>query len=289
MAFSSEEKEENRRYMSNAEKRILRGIRSAGDKVKREIALQDTLKRVVGTPIVVKDEDGNDNELTIMEELVVKKIAYDISNPKNIDLTAYRKALGEDKISVNATSYIYKNTNEAQEINKSTIISTSEVYEACVALKDAIDNGYEIEVDFFSNICIPEFQESPYHKFNKITCNFVFYGADEISESIKSNDASKLVINLEKDYGTCLYGIKISSTRDFDVYSTSISGKLLAKLYKDFKSRLLEGNVRSYLKRNQKVNSGIAKTIETTPSEFVAYNNGLSTVASIDGSKIKQT
>ncbi|MDD4000007.1 MAG: AIPR family protein, partial [Bacilli bacterium] len=72
-----------------------------------------------------------------------------------------------------------------------------------------------------------------------------------------------------------------------DVYSTSISGRLLAKIYNNHKSRLLEGNVRSYLKRTQKVNSGIVRTLQTIPSEFVAYNNGLSTVASLDGSVIK--
>lgn len=175
----------------------------------------------------------------------------------------------------------------ALSINNTTLITTSTVYEACMAFKDAKESGYSFVIDFYSNFDFPQLNDPQTMILNGIPLSKTYYGASEIIESIKSNDSAKLVIDLKKDYNASLYGIKISSTKDFDVYSTSISGRLLSRIYGNHKSRLLEGNVRSYLKRTQKTNSGIVKTVQTVPHEFVAYNNGLSTVATLEGSSIK--
>jgi hypothetical protein len=45
-------------------------------------------------------------------------------------------------------------------------------------------------------------------------------------------------------------------------------------------SRLLEGNVRTFLGRSGKVNKGIAATVAKEPAKFFAYNNGIATTAS---------
>ena len=171
----------------------------------------------------------------------------------------------------------------------SSLLTTSEVFEAVMSFKDAMDNGYNFEIDYYSNIDFPEdFNEQNSVNISKICLRNVFYGASEIYESITSNESSNLIIDLKKRYDNPLLGVRISSTKDFDIYLTSIPGRLLARIYENHKSRLLEGNVRSYLKRTQKTNSGIVKTIQNVPSEFVAYNNGLSTVASASGSEIRR-
>lgn len=170
----------------------------------------------------------------------------------------------------------------------SSLITTSTLFEAVMSFKDAIDSGYSFEIDYYSNIDFPEeMGEQKPITLNKVELKKVLYGASEIYESITSNESSNLIIDLRKEFGASLFGIKISSTKDFDIYLTSIPGRLLARIYDSHKSRLLEGNVRSYLKRTQKTNSGIVKTLQNVPSEFVAYNNGLSTVASSSGSEIK--
>lgn len=64
-----------------------------------------------------------------------------------------------------------------------------------------------------------------------------------------------------------------------DVYMIFLEGKKLAEIYGQYGYRMLEGNVRAYLKKTNKQNSGILSTIENEPDKFVAYNNGLSTVA----------
>ena len=55
---------------------------------------------------------------------------------------------------------------------------------------------------------------------------------------------------------------------------------ILATTYEKYGYSFLNGNVRAYLKKTQKVNKKIYETLENEPNYFVAYNNGLSTVAS---------
>lgn len=64
------------------------------------------------------------------------------------------------------------------------------------------------------------------------------------------------------------------------VLLTMVPGQLLAGIYNDYRSALLERNVRSFLQFNGKVNRGIRDTLKTCPNRFLPYNNGLSTTAS---------
>lgn len=58
-----------------------------------------------------------------------------------------------------------------------------------------------------------------------------------------------------------------------------IPGTVLADIYLKFGSRLLEGNVRSYLGTRGRINKMIRKTVTTEPTMFFAYNNGISATA----------
>lgn len=62
-------------------------------------------------------------------------------------------------------------------------------------------------------------------------------------------------------------------------YLTVISGKLLSDIYIKYGSRLLEGNVRSFLSIRGKVNKQIRYTILREPEMFFAYNNGIAATA----------
>jgi hypothetical protein len=59
-----------------------------------------------------------------------------------------------------------------------------------------------------------------------------------------------------------------------------VDGSLLADLFERFGSRLLEGNVRSFLGMKGGVNKGIRATIQANPELFFAYNNGIAATAS---------
>ncbi|MGI8524634.1 MAG: AIPR family protein, partial [Pseudolabrys sp.] len=67
---------------------------------------------------------------------------------------------------------------------------------------------------------------------------------------------------------------------EYDGYLAVIPGEVLADIYIRHGSRLLEGNVRTFLGRSGKVNKGIATTVAKEPTKFFAYNNGIAATAS---------
>jgi hypothetical protein len=73
--------------------------------------------------------------------------------------------------------------------------------------------------------------------------------------------------------------LKASQTEDYDGYLCVIQGDALAELYDRYGSRLLEGNVRSFLSTAVKINKGIQATIRAEPDRFFVFNNGISATA----------
>lgn len=74
---------------------------------------------------------------------------------------------------------------------------------------------------------------------------------------------------------------------DYDAYLLAVPGVVLADLYDRYGSRLLEGNVRSFLAVRGGVNKGIRSTIIGEPHRFFAYNNGVAGTAT-DASIVKK-
>ena len=70
-----------------------------------------------------------------------------------------------------------------------------------------------------------------------------------------------------------------SAEGEYQAYLCTIGGDLLASVYERHGSRLLEGNVRSFLSTKGKVNTGIQKTLQDEPEMFFAYNNGITATA----------
>ena len=75
----------------------------------------------------------------------------------------------------------------------------------------------------------------------------------------------------------CLVG---PSEADHQVFLAIVPAVLLASLYTEFGSRLLERNVRAFLQIRGNVNRGIRSTLQNEPTRFLAYNNGISATAS---------
>lgn len=66
----------------------------------------------------------------------------------------------------------------------------------------------------------------------------------------------------------------------YGAYLCVIPGNVLAEIYDRFGSRLLEGNVRSFLGARGRTNKAISKTVTLEPTMFFAYNNGIAATAS---------
>lgn len=76
----------------------------------------------------------------------------------------------------------------------------------------------------------------------------------------------------------CLLANEVQSA--YKSFLCIIPGHILADLYLEYGSRLLEGNVRSYLSSARKVNQGIKNTALNEADKFFVYNNGISATAS---------
>lgn len=67
--------------------------------------------------------------------------------------------------------------------------------------------------------------------------------------------------------------------QDYSCYLAIVPGEVLATLYRNYGTRLLESNVRAFLQQTGKVNKGIRDTIIHEPGMFLPYNNGLAATA----------
>ncbi|MBR6205017.1 MAG: AIPR family protein [Candidatus Methanomethylophilaceae archaeon] len=102
----------------------------------------------------------------------------------------------------------------------------------------------------------------------------------ELNVSKKGYD--DIEINLS-DFGydglPCIRTFESSEDFSYDSYLCAIPGRLLSDLYEKYGSRLLDSNVRSFLKLTTKTNKNIRATILKEPHMFFAYNNGITTTA----------
>jgi hypothetical protein len=100
----------------------------------------------------------------------------------------------------------------------------------------------------------------------------------QVSESLTGRD--QLVIDLTTWVSGGLPALEvIASSDDTRTYLAALPATMLAELYDKHGSRLLEGNVRSYLSNRGKVNKGIRTTVLSDPAHFLAYNNGITATA----------
>ena len=100
---------------------------------------------------------------------------------------------------------------------------------------------------------------------------------------ICSSDLGRQDIEINfKDYtekGIPCLEASSATTAEYNSYLCIIPGCVLADIYDEYGSQLLEGNVRSFLSTKVAVNKKIRETILKCPSMFFAYNNGVSATA----------
>lgn len=110
------------------------------------------------------------------------------------------------------------------------------------------------------------------------------WSPERFYEKEKSLNNDPIVIDFEADYHSagipCIKG-NIGENLGYEAYIAIIPGKLLADIYINHGSKVLEGNVRAFLgtSGSKSVNSGIRRTINNEPNKFFTYNNGIATTA----------
>ena len=97
------------------------------------------------------------------------------------------------------------------------------------------------------------------------------------------SDSGRQIIEIDftnySDEGIPCIEASSAGTEQYRSYLGVISGEMLADIYDKYGSKLLEGNVRSFLSTKVAVNKKIRNTILNSPQMFFAFNNGISCTA----------
>ena len=110
--------------------------------------------------------------------------------------------------------------------------------------------------------------------------SFAIWDIDRLYRCVSSGKMRETIeIDFEERFGVTIPCIENNTSEKYSVYLAIISGQLLASLYDEYRDRLLEKNVRSFLQVKGAVNKGIRNTLRDEPDMFLAYNNGISVTA----------
>lgn len=118
--------------------------------------------------------------------------------------------------------------------------------------------------------------------YNGITVEGQIWDIDRLFRVCCSEQGRQIIeIDFKEYCGEGIPCIEASSvsTEQYSSYLGVIPGIVLADIYDKFGSKLLEGNVRSFLSTKVAVNKKIRGTILNNPEMFFAFNNGISATA----------
>ena len=104
-------------------------------------------------------------------------------------------------------------------------------------------------------------------------------GREEVIVDFKELDRPPLECLRQDTESVAAQVGELSTSGNYTTYLTVIPGETLFRIYRKFKTRVLEGNIRLFLMTKGKVNRGIRETIQKRPEMFLAYNNGISVTA----------
>ena len=161
------------------------------------------------------------------------------------------------------------------------IIESSRAYELSSFLRNSFHRVSRLRLHLFSNSSLSQrFKESidgdilgvpiERHVWDLVRIKSLY-------ESSREREAVELKLEDFQSKGIdCLFA---SKNDELTSYLCVIDGTLLADLFERYGSRLLEGNVRSFLGMKGGVNKGIRSTIQDDPALFFAYNNGIAATA----------
>lgn len=192
-------------------------------------------------------------------------------NPEKIKKTEIDKLLKK-------VSKFYKTcgTNDFEALEES-----SDGYQAYKFIK-----GHKADIETVNIILLTNDETIRYIPddvhYGKITVRFDVWDIERLYQSVLGGTAveHQLVVKLKKKYGESLPLIKVKGDNEiYDCYIGVISGELLARIYETEGQDLIQKNVRSFLQAIGKVNKGIKVSLANEPQMFMAYNNGISTIA----------
>lgn len=162
------------------------------------------------------------------------------------------------------------------------IAEANPAYELALQLYNESQKISRIRLHIFTNLTLSSrFKEERHGEITGIPVERHIWDLQRLSALYESSREREAVhINLEDFGGTSIPCLVAARSDSLCSYLCIVQGDLLADLFDRYGSRLLEGNVRSFLGMKGGVNKGIRTTIQDTPDLFFAYNNGIAATAS---------
>lgn len=160
-------------------------------------------------------------------------------------------------------------------------------YEACKFIYDNLSTIVTVRLCLLSNYIIKDYDTKRLRIDGKNVITDV-WDIEKICANLSSeSDHVSIDIDFLKEPRYNMYSlpyIEMNSERyGYKCISTMFPAKLLYKLYEDYNTALLMNNVRFFLGFSQKkedTNSGMRKTLKEKNEMFLAYNNGITAIAS---------
>ncbi len=193
-------------------------------------------------------------------------LGKEIQNASKVDIdAALKRAI---QIYRRATNDLYKSfekENDTYEFAHSIYLNKEKVKNVNII---ALTNGNCKPIPF-KNI-----------KIDKTEIAFKIWDMDRLYRCMSSGKMRETIeIDFEKMFSERIPCLVNKSSNAYDAYLGIIPGSILAAIYKEHGSRLLEKNVRSFLQVKGAVNKGLRDTLRNEPDMFLAYNNGISVTA----------
>ena len=268
--------------------RVLTNLESIGelsDPIPMSVETRNNKRQILSFDGYSYDEADGALVLIISEFNNQRDSTLTLTNTRIEELLFYMQRFIEESVNGNIRSYCDDSdpvVNIANEFKKK--IGKGMTATEILRFKFIIISNYTLSKQV-KNLKRPDFLGRPV-ELNVWTLERFF-------QTFVSNSSEILEIetkNYDCDGIPCLKA-NLGNLSNYDAYLGIVPGEFLAKIYYDYGSRLLQGNVRAFLSFRGNVNKGIRSTIMKQPENFFTYNNGIAIVArsvrfSADGSKI---
>lgn len=263
--------------------------------------------------LVYSDENGDskENKFTeyVMETLTEAgetegvRLCHYIKENKNeniqFKINGYALEEGYENIDIFISSY--KDTNQLYRVTKSDfdkfikwstgfinaalkgyldeIEPSTEAYGLATVLKKEFKKIIRVNIFILSNGDIPHDPPSNFKLKNleDVLINFKIWDVERLHRlSQSTGNREPIEIDFEEIMGEVIPCLEMPSKNElYECYLAIVPGSVLATMYRNYGTRLLESNVRAFLQQTGKVNRGIRDTIRFEPHMFLPYNNGL--------------
>ncbi|MEU9994317.1 AIPR family protein [Streptomyces sp. NPDC050848] len=155
---------------------------------------------------------------------------------------------------------------------------TSEVHQLCEGVEKALASATQIRLFLFTNQVSTSGARPETTEFNGLPVTHELWDLTRLHRHETSGSLGEPIV---VEFDPPLACLSAESTEpNHSVTLAVLPGELLAKLYDEHRTRLLELNVRAFLQARTSVNREIRKTVLNEPGRFLAYNNGITATAS---------